>query len=166
MTHKVTSIVVIMGCLLGSGVAVTVETGCRPQVEQECVPLDPSLDYDGPVQRRPYCHWAPGELPQPPDGYAKTFRVFATFEPTEDEPCDPCDVERFEALLHAKVAQTCSRLDYTGLSVACYIPPEESTSGSCTVAGIYFSNFDNVTYDAACLRCIPGEALCDGPPEM
>ena len=165
MRHKIISSPLVASVMLGSSIELTVGTGCQRDIQQECVPIDPSLDYEGPVQRKPYCHWDPGEVPEPPEGYAKTFRVFTSFEPSDGEPCDPCDAERFEALLQAKVAETCSSLDYTGLSVACYIPPEKD-GDSCWVAGIYFSNFDQVPFDAGCHRCLPGSTLCDGPIEM
>lgn len=134
-----------------SGAALPAVLGCNREVKQECVPLDATLDYDGPPDLRPhyYCHWGPGELPERPEGYARTYTVSASFIPTEDQPCDPCDVERFEALLHEEVAKTCSSLDYTGLTMGCYRPPEEE-GDTCVVMGIFFSNYARVPFEHGC----------------
>lgn len=129
--------------------AVVVGAGCQREIQQQCVQLDPSLDYEGPVHRKPYCHWDPGELPEPSAGYARTYTIFTSFIPTDDEPCDPCDIERFEALLHEEVAQTCSSMDYTGLTVSCYAPPEQE-GDTCSVMGIFFTNYPRVPFEHGC----------------
>jgi len=58
----------------------------------------------------------------------------------EAEPCDPCDLERFDGLLRDKIEEECD-LPYEFVR-GCYVPSEETSNGRCWVAGLYFSNCD------------------------
>lgn len=111
----------------------------RPS-EESCYPRDSAPDSDPSDPFPPYCRWPSGELPEPPDGFEFTRKVFVAFEPTEDAPCDPCDLERFDAMLRAKIEEECNT-PYE-LVRGCYAPSEETSNGSCWVEGLYYSNCD------------------------
>ncbi|MEM7156227.1 MAG: hypothetical protein AAF799_25465 [Myxococcota bacterium] len=106
--------------------------------DRVCYVVDPSLGHDPADINRPYCGWAVGGLPEPPEGFESTRKVFVAFDVDQGEPCDPCDPEHFDALLREKVEEECNG-DYE-LVRGCYVPTEESTNGHCWVAGLYYSN--------------------------
>ena len=108
------------------------------RTQQQCYARDASLDYTGNLAFKPFCDWDDG-LPEPPQGTEYTWKVTACFEPTDDKPCDPCDVERFDALLKAKIEERCDQ-PWDGFTRGCYVPPEEQTEGYCCAHAIYFSN--------------------------
>lgn len=87
----------------------------------QCYPLDPELPVVPPSV--PHCGWLPGEFPAPPDGYDKTNRVSVHFTPTDEEPCDPCNVELFDMLLEAEIERECDQ-PYAAFQRGCYRLPE------------------------------------------
>lgn len=145
--------------VLATGTALA--TSCRPPVEDECYETLPRPEID-PTQdptTLPYCSWTVSTLPDPPEGYAFTYRVSASFVPSEDEPCDPCDVERLDALLRAAIeektsqdAPSCARMQPSEPVRACVHPPDES-SDECVVAGVFFSSYRDVPVAHGCTDC-------------
>lgn len=107
--------------------------------EASCYALDPELPIIPPSV--PHCNWQPGEFPAPPKGYAKTNRVSVEFLPSDDEPCDPCNVELFDALLKTEIERECNE-PYTAFVRGCFLPPD-GTAGLgklCQVRGLYASD--------------------------
>lgn len=146
--------------LLGISVAVLTVWGCGPDSDAQCYIRDPGLDWEGdPLSGPHYC----GEfrLPDPPEGYARVNQVFVAFEPTEDQPCDPCDVERFDELLRAEIERQCPGQPYSNLERGCYIPPEKNDF--CWVVGTYSANFFVPVPDHGCLGCDPETGECTTP---
>lgn len=131
--------VFVLLVLAGSlGAALGLACAERPE-EGECYPRDVSLDLEDPQDRlRQTCGWDEG-LPVPPDGIEHTWTVSVGFVPTEDEPCDPCDVERIDALLQAKIEERCDQ-PYSGFTRGCYATPDEAGNQYCWVEAIYFSD--------------------------
>jgi len=141
--------IISLAFVSGFTLGMALEIGCQPSVEEQCLLLDPSRDFQGPPAQREICGWMPGILPEPAQGYAKTHLISVGFTTTEDEPCDSCDLERFEELLREEVERRCGSLDYTDLTLGCYIPPDEN-SDSCWITGYYSSNYDNVPIEHGC----------------
>lgn len=107
--------------------------------EEACYPVDPELPIVPPSV--PHCDWQIGELPAPPDGYEKTNRVSVSFAPTDDQPCDPCNVELFDMLLKAEIERECDA-PYAAFERGCYVPPDGTPGAGtlCQVRGIYASD--------------------------
>lgn len=145
----------ILGLLAAS---TTIETGCHREIEGLCVEIDPSRDFTGSPSRREICGWELGLPPGPAAGYAKAHRVSVAFPVTDDAPCDPCDMERFEDLLRAEVETKCGGLDYEDLEVGCFIPPDED-SDLCWVIGSYSSSYDHVPIEHGCQPLAEGDAV-------
>lgn len=128
--------ILIVATMSASSVA-----GCSDdETNQRCYPLDPMLEYTPPFI--PLCEWPAGELPEPPPEYEYTNRVTAVFEPTDDQPCDPCDLELFDALLKKEIQKDCDQ-PYANFQRACYSPPDGTGMGSgrwCSVYGTYASD--------------------------
>jgi hypothetical protein len=125
--------------------ALLVAAGCSDDgQEANCYPLDPMLDYEWPSL--PLCDYHASEIPEPPPGYAHRYRVGVIFVPTEENPCEPCDRDHFDALLKSQIKEDlvaeCDEpfADFQGL---CYAPPsdpESATEKFCRVFGMYASN--------------------------
>lgn len=157
---KTNSWVLLVGAA-GVGLATGIGSACHRDIDSGCYERDPSLDYDGDPAFRPQsCGWD-ATLPDPPDGYARTNKIWATFTPSEDAPCDPCDVERLDQLLRDKIEERCPGQKYTGLARACYAAPEESGNEYCSVAGTYFANFEITV--SSCNACDPATGECGEP---
>lgn len=110
-----------------------------PSDDAACYPVDPELPIVPPIV--PHCEWRPGEFPEPPEGYAQTHPVSVSFVPTDDQPCDPCNVELFDMLLKAEIERECNA-PYAAFERGCYVPPD-GTAGAgtlCQVRGIYASD--------------------------
>jgi len=143
------------------GIAAASGTSCRPSIEQECYEV---LEYVAPPPDTlppdlPYCSVTFGTVPRPPDGYGFTHRVGLAFVPTEDEPCDPCDVERFEEMFRAAIEErlsqgspSCARKDPSDPVGLCVYQPDETTE-MCSVLGVYFSNYHDVPVEHGCSDC-------------
>jgi hypothetical protein len=121
---------------LGAIVFVAVVACNDDSAEDGCYELDPMLEYTPPFI--PHCEWRPGELPEPASGYDNAWPITVTFVPTEDEPCDPCDTERLDARLKAKIEEVCDQ-PYGGFTRACYEPPDASDD-RCTIRAVYSSD--------------------------
>lgn len=134
----------VVGSMLGA-----LQAGCHREPEAQCLPLDPSRDFQGLPAQRPYCGWEPGALPEPLAGYAKTHLVSVAFTASEDEPCDACDLDQLEARLRDEIEGMCGGRDYDGLTLGCYIPPDDD-SESCWIIGTYSSNYDHVPVEHGC----------------
>jgi hypothetical protein len=104
-----------------------------------CYPLDPELPINPPLV--PHCDWQPEEFPLPPEGYARTNPVSIWFVPSDDEPCDPCNVELFDMLLETEIERECDA-PYAEFERGCYSPPKggPGTGSVCYVRGIYASD--------------------------
>ena len=124
----------LLSCALVSAI------GCGDDADPNCYPLDPMLEFTAPSI--PLCEYRSSEIPPPPAGYANRYRVGAAFTPTDENPCDPCDREHFDALLKAQIQQDLvSECDepYADFEGLCYSPPSE-TQDYCSVLGMYASN--------------------------
>ena len=157
----------LLGCFTG----LLTGSSCNRKVEQQC--LD-ELEYSEPepgtlAPNIPYCGQILGIGPEPPDGYGFTHRVGVGFVPSEDEPCDPCDVERFDELLRAAITErtsqgspSCARMDPSDPVGMCIHQPDE-TSDTCRVLGVYFSNYGDVPIEHGCRDCRE-DGTCDFNP--
>ncbi len=119
---------IALGCFVVGALLSCSDRATRGECYQPFTPTDGTT----------FCEWGPGELPDPPEPSLSTHQVSLAFAPTQDMPCDPCDVEAFDALLRAEIETVCDQ-PYE-LMRGCYIRPEETTNGSCWVAGVYFSD--------------------------
>jgi hypothetical protein len=140
---QVSSVAARVLCRWAAALAVTA-TACADDSTSSddgaCYPLDPMLPSEPPSF--PYCEWAAGQLPEPPDGYERMNTVSVAFTPTEEIPCDPCNTAHFDALLKDRIAEQCDQ-PYVDFRGTCYAPPDGSETGSgrwCWVYGIYASN--------------------------
>lgn len=140
---------------------VALATSCHRSVSEECYESlpRPTIEPTQDPTTLPYCSWTLGTLPAPPEGYGFTHGVSASFIPTEDEPCDPCDVERLDQMLRTAIEEktsqgspSCARIDPSEPVRACVHPPDE-TSDQCVVAGIFFSNHSNIPVEYGCVDC-------------
>jgi hypothetical protein len=132
----------------GLAAAALLGTSCHRQVETQCYDVLPRPEVD-PTQLPPdlpFCDVTVSTVPDPPDGYGFTHRVGAGFVPTDDDPCDPCDLERFEELLRAAIqdrtsqdSPSCARTDPSEPVGLCVHEPDE-TSDECRVLGVFYSN--------------------------
>jgi hypothetical protein len=148
------------------------EASCHRQLEDECyeqLPRPPEPDSGTPeeIVKLPYCSWTVSTLPDPPEGYAFTHRVSAHFVPSEDDPCDPCDVDRLDALLRAAIEDktsqdtpSCARMEPSEPMRGCVHPPDE-TSAECRVLGVFFSNYNDVPSTSGCVDCRDNDS-CPG----
>lgn len=159
----------LLAVLLGLALAVVLAGSCGPQSEDECYESlpRPQIDATQDPTALPYCVWTSSTLPDPPEGYAFTHRVSASFVPSENEPCDPCDVERLDALLRAAIDEqtsqgspSCARVQPSEPMRACVHPPDER-SDECTVMGVFFSNYHDVPVEHGCTDC-RADGSCPG----
>lgn len=99
------------------------------------------------------CHWTYEEQPAIPEGYE--FRhVIGAWIPKSDEPCDPCDAERWDALLQEaldrKLAEgSCASIDASPIVRGCLNHPDEFID-QCAVIGVYFSNYEDTPVEDGC----------------
>jgi hypothetical protein len=150
MKWTVSTVLVFLG-----GAPVTVACNDPGTREDGCYAKHVSLDQLTPdthpdvlLLHATGCEWAeidanhPFGLPLPPppdDRYGQMWGVVAAFEVTDNDPCDPCDVERLDALLRARIDETCG-MPYDHFTRGCYATPEETNTNYCSVAAIYASD--------------------------
>lgn len=77
--------------------------------------------------------------------------ITAVFEVTDRAPCDPCDVEHFDAVVHAAIEARCPGCPYEHFTRGCYATPEDTNTEYCSVAAIFAS------------PCNPQESECRPP---
>lgn len=154
---------ILVPSAFGCVVAVGGGSSCKPRVEQQCYE---EIEYIGPQTGMlppdfPYCAVTYSTVQDPPDGYGFTHLVATAFLPTEDQPCDPCNVEHLDQLLRAAIEQrmsqgspSCARMEPGDPVGLCVHPPDEtSESDQCRVRGVYFSNYHDVPTTAGCTDC-------------
>jgi hypothetical protein len=92
----------VVRCALGLGAGLLLHCADPGASDASCYEVGAPPDGTG-AGAPDYCRWPMSQLPDPPPGFSFTRKVGVGFHPTDDEPCDPCDTDRFDALLHAEV---------------------------------------------------------------
>jgi len=141
---------------------------CNRNIHQQCYE---EVEYVAPEPGTlppdfPYCTQTLGFGPEPPDGYGFTHHVDMGFVPSEDEPCDPCDVDRLDGLLRAAIqdrlsqgSESCARIAPSDPVGMCVYQPD-ATSDQCRVLGVFYSNQRDVPVEHGCTDCRENDS-CD-----